>query len=134
MQYHFFINEGAFEELGKLFTEDAVVDFGSVGGANGRPAVAQLLMRIPDKLRMVKQFTHNHMVDIDGDRASGLSYVDARYAQGDESVIVAARFSEEYRRATGQWLISLLNVEIFFAVPLSKGWAGEETNFTQPLE
>lgn len=133
MKYHDFTNTSRFEEIPALFTEDANVDFGWISKAKGTEEIKELFARIPRNLPFLKQFIHNHLVDVDGDRASGISYMDARYAVDGESIIVAARFVEQYSRTEKGWLISDFAVEVYFSVPIEKGWAGDQMNFVKPF-
>ncbi|HEY6870007.1 MAG TPA: nuclear transport factor 2 family protein, partial [Novosphingobium sp.] len=71
----------------------------------------------------VKQFLHNHEIALAGDTASGFCYLDARYATNGESLIVAARYDDEYRRTEDGWRISRTRVNIIFSVPLAQGGA-----------
>ena len=133
MRYHYNTNEGHFDRMVELFTDDAHVDFGYIATARGRKEVHELFLRIPNHLKLVKQFIHNHMVEVDGDHATGISYLDARYSQDGESVMVAARFDEEYSRTPAGWRISRCFVEVFFSVPITKGWAGDQLNYVKPF-
>lgn len=134
MQYHYFINEGLFADMASLFTDHASVDFGGIGRAKGREGIRDFFLSVPRNLSLIKQFIHNHIVDVDGDRATGLAYMDARYAQGGNSVIAAARFTETYCRISNIWKIETMSVQAFFSVPLTEGWAGEKLNSTKPFD
>lgn len=133
MQYHNFTNDGQWDRFTELFTDDALIDFGYISKAEGTEQIRELYLRIPRNLDLVKQFIHNHMVDVDGDRASGVSYLDARYAAGGDSVMVAAKFMEQYRRTPEGWKISEMLLEMYFSVPITQGWAGEQLNYVKPF-
>src|SRR5271156_2655584 len=133
MMYHHFTNEGMFDQISSLFTDDGKLDFGYVAKAQGREEIHEVFLRVPRNLALVKQFIHNHIVDVDGDRATGISYLDARYAQDGESVMVAARFNEVYRRTDAGWKISEMLVHIYFSTPISVGWASEKLNYVKPF-
>ena len=133
MRYHYLLNERQFGQMHELYTPDGVLDYGYIGRAEGTEAIRDLVLRIPQKLQFVKQFIHNHMVDIDGDRATGISYLDARYARDGESVIVAATFREKYSRLPQGWRIAETKLDLDFAVPLQLGWAGEQLNHAPAL-
>jgi ketosteroid isomerase-like protein len=133
MQYHINTNDGHFDRMWELFTDDAYVDFGYISRARGREEIKALFLRIPRNLPLVKQFIHNHMVDVDGDEATGTSYLDARYAQDGESVMVAARFDEIYVRTEEGWRIKQMLLELYFSVPITVGWAGEQLNYVKPF-
>lgn len=133
MRYHVNTNDGHFDRMWELFTEDAYVDFGYISRARGREAINDLFLRIPRNLPLVKQFIHNHLVEVNGDEATGISYLDARYAQEGDSVMVAARFDEIYVRTPNGWRIKQMLLELYFSVPITVGWAGEQLNYVKPF-
>jgi len=126
MTYHYYINEGMFDRMSELFTEDGALDFGYIAKASGREEIRQTFLKLPNNAQFVKQFIHNHLVQLDGDSATGVCYLDARYAQEGESLIVAAKFDEIYRRTAEGWRIQLMKVETYFSVPIAEGWAGPD--------
>ncbi|API59364.1 hypothetical protein BSL82_08610 [Tardibacter chloracetimidivorans] len=133
MRYHINTNDGHFDRMWELFTEDAYVDFGYISRARGRREINELFLRIPRNLPLVKQFIHNHLVEVDGDEATGVSYLDARYAQDGDSVMVAARFDEIYTRTSEGWRIRQMGLELYFSVPITQGWAGDQLNYVKPF-
>ena len=134
MTYHTFINDRMFDRFPEIFTADALVDFGHIGKAKGTNEIRELFFAIRDGVDVVKQFIHNHMVTVDGDDATGLSYLDARYARDGVSVMVAARFNERYRRTPRGWKIAEMVVSLYFAAPLDKGWAAPQLDSIKPFK
>lgn len=128
-RYHLYINDCQFERVGELFTNDAVVDMGYMGGDAGtwcgREEIGGKLSQIPQHLSQIKQFLHNHTVEVDGDQATGWAFLEARYGLESESYNVAAKYSDGYRRVDGVWLFSSMLVTFYFTVAMLKGWAGE---------
>jgi ketosteroid isomerase-like protein len=131
--YHRFINDGLFERMAEIYTEDGVVDMGPLVRVQGHEAIVNFYSSIPRNVDFVIQYIHNHLVTVRGDEACGLSYFDARYAQDGESVIVAAKLDERYRRLEAGWRISETLVHIYFGVPVTKGWADAMPNKLKPL-
>ena len=129
LTYHRFINEGDFTAVADLYTEDADVDLDVAGRASGREDIKALYRLVPDSLDFVKQFIHNHIVRVDGDQATGISYMEARYVRQGDSGMLACEFDETYRREADGWKISKTIVRIYFSVPLSKGWADGSKDF-----
>jgi len=126
LQYHAAVNEQRPESIARLFTDDGVLDFDVLGHANGRAAIAAFFdATLSDPATFVKQFIHNHVVEIDGERASGTSYLEARTVYAGESVLVAARYDDAYARAQGRWLFARMALVPIFIVSLREGWAGE---------
>lgn len=130
--YHLYVNDCRFDEIGTLFTEDAVVDMGYMHPSDepcrGRENIAHWYATLTGAvgLSQLKQFTHNHTVEVEVDEASGWSLLEARYGQGTDSYNVAAKYEEEYRKVEGRWLFSLMTLKVYFTVPLALGWATED--------
>ena len=122
-RYHIAVNERRLDDIASLFCEDGEAHFGEMGVARGRPAISDLYRTLVGDSPFIKQFIHNHVVEVAGDRATGLSYLDARTVRDGESILVAARFDDQYLREGGNWLFRELRLTPFFVVPLSKGWA-----------
>ena len=124
-RYHVAVNEKELDSIGGLFSADGEARFGEIGSARGRAEIQTLYAEVVGKSPFVKQFIHNHLITLNGDTASGLSYLEAKTVTNGESHLVAARFDDEYLREGGEWKFSLLELTIFFVVPLREGWAGE---------
>ena len=125
-RYHVAVNEKELESIHSLFTEDAEVHFEGIGSARGRAEIEALYREVVGKNPFIMQFIHNHVISLNGDTATGLSYLDARTVADGESMLVAARFDDEYVRRDGEWKFQTLRLKLFFAVPLREGWAGED--------
>lgn len=123
--YHVAVNEKELDAIHPLFTEDAMVEFEGIGSAQGRDAIEALYREVVGKSPFIKQFIHNHVITLKGETATGLSYLDARTVKDGESILVAARFDDEYLRTSAGWKFRALRLKIYFAVPLGEGWAGE---------
>ncbi len=132
MMYHYYINEGKWGQIPDLYTADAYVNFQRIGGANGIKEIRALFDSIGTNVSYIKQFIHNHIVDIKGDTATGTSYFDARYAQGKKSIIAAGTYREKYRRTPDGWRISEMLSEIDFAGTVEEGWAEHEVILKGP--
>jgi ketosteroid isomerase-like protein len=131
--YHWFINDALFERMAEIYTADGIVDMGPLVHVQGTRAIVDFYLSVPRNVDFVIQYIHNHIVEVDGDLATGLSYFDARYAQDGESVIVAARLDERYRRTADGWRIAETLVHVYFGVPVTKGWANAMPNSLKPL-
>jgi ketosteroid isomerase-like protein len=125
-RYHVAVNEKRLEAITDLFTSDGGIDFGDLGRAVGHEQIDAFFARtLSDPASFVKQFIHNHVVEVDGDRATGLSYLEARTIYQGESILVAARYDDEYVREGGRWKFRKMSLVPIFIVPLREGWAGE---------
>lgn len=136
-RYHECINEAQMTEIPDLFTEDGELEFGYLGRAKGREQIKAFFAGLsadrttPDGTRRrglyrVKQFVHNHVLKVHGDRAEGYAYLEAKPVYNGESYVVAARYNDEYAKRDGRWRFSKMSLTPFFMVPLKEGWAGED--------
>lgn len=129
-RYHQYINDDRFDEIADLFTDDAVVEIGYVLRSAGREEIHAAFVAMPSGVKFLKQFIHNHIVDVDGDAATGISYFEAKYAAKDgTSLVVAGKYDEDYVRTPDGWRISRMVVELYFTTPLELGWAIENPHF-----
>jgi len=104
-----------------LFTEDGVMDTGDRPPIKGRAALAdsyKAMITGPDFL----PFVHNHLIELDGNRATGICYLDLRAAVEGRSMIGAGYYDDEYVRVNGEWKFRARKLTMNFFVPLSEGW------------
>jgi ketosteroid isomerase-like protein len=131
-RYHEYVNEGKFQEITSLFTEDGELEFAHLGHAKGRAEIQKFFGGIagnasgePQRPRItwVKQFIHNHVIQLHGDHAHGFSYLEAKPIYGGEAFLVAARYDDDYVREKGEWKFKKMGLVPYFMVPLKEGWA-----------
>ncbi|MDH3683512.1 MAG: nuclear transport factor 2 family protein [Acidimicrobiia bacterium] len=125
-RYHQCINEGDTTAIAALFTDDAELDFGYLGRTRGRQKIDQFFGALPDLLTFIKQFIHNHMVVLDGpDRATGVSYMEAKTVSEGRAYVVSGRYDDTYVRTPDGWRFARMDFEPYFSVPFDEGWAVE---------
>jgi hypothetical protein len=136
-RYHECINEAQMAAIPELFTDDGELEFGHLGKAKGREQIkaffsglgaprAESGERTRRGLYRVRQFIHNHVLKVNGDRAEGYAYLEAKPVYNGESYVVAARYNDEYVKRDGRWLFTKMSLTPFFMVPLKEGWAGDD--------
>jgi hypothetical protein len=113
---------GAIEETVSRFTDDIAADFTGFPLAEGLEAVVDFYTRgVPSMLSYSQHYVFNEVIDIDGDSASGLWYVNCPVVfiggnpLGLEGPgLIAGRYEEEYAREDGVWkwrrIVALLDV------------------------
>ena len=123
-RYHESVNEGRTTQIADLFAERGVVDFGDLGSRVGREAIHQFFAEelINEKLTFIKQFNHNHSVEVSGDRATGSSYLEAKNVLSGEAIMVAARYDDTYVRTTEGWRFEKMKLTLYFVAPFERGW------------
>lgn len=133
-RFHDYVNTDRWTEIGSLFTDDAELDYDTLGRASGRAAITDFFASVPDKLPsghgpFVRQFIHAHAVEVDGATATGTSHLFATPVFHGVSHVVSGRFSDTYARVDGgEWLFSAVTMQIWYAVPVAEGWAGTDRN------
>jgi hypothetical protein len=136
-RYHEYINEGKFAEIVELFTEDGELEFGPLGKAKGKEGIIGFFKRLGPSpssgpssggphFTFVKQYIHNHVVEIHGDRAKGFSYLEARPVINGEAHMVAGKYDDEYVKSGGRWRFTRMIFTPHFIVPFKEGWANDE--------
>ena len=130
----------AIEATTSRFTEDVVADFTGFPLFEGREAVTGFYAReVPAILSYSQHYVFNEVIDIDGDRATGLWYVHCPVnftAAGptgkDEPGLIMGRYEETYVREDGGWkwrrIIALLDV----LAPGDTIWEGASQLFSNP--
>jgi len=128
--YHYFINENCPARFREIYTSDATLQFGDKMTWVGIDAIEAGFRAMPGRTSLIKQFNHNHQIDIAGDVASAFSYFEARYATADkQSLMVAGRYDENYLRVSDGWRISKTFIHLIYAVPVDVGWAGDKLDY-----
>ena len=132
-RYHACLNEGHYPDCRALFTDDAVVELGYLARYEGIDAIDRGFRAMGERDRFfIKQFIHSHDVDVDGDTATGRSYLEARYGRYGVSYVVAGRYDDVYARVDGVWKFRSMIAELFYTVPNAVGWTGDEMHYLRP--
>lgn len=99
--------------LDRIFTEDAVTDFGGGAAFRGLPLIKQAFAAIHEPFAATQHVTTNHQVVVDGDGASCLSYVHGRFIrevpEGGNMFESTGWYDDQLVRTAGGWRISVRN-------------------------
>ena len=123
LRYHEYVNTNRPADIPDLFTEDAELDFGYLGRTRGRQKITKFFAALPVLLDFVKQFIHNHAIEVDGDRATGVSYLEAKSVFRGQAYRVAGRSDDVCVRTPAGWRFSSMKFEPYFTVPFDQSWA-----------
>jgi ketosteroid isomerase-like protein len=108
--YAWAIDNSLLEDLVALFTEDAVFDmrgFGAPAESAGREAVRDAFSAMIDSLGGCVHLTMNHLIDVDGNTASGRVYCHAFVVNTDGSRAEnLALYEDAYTRTDSGWKFS----------------------------
>lgn len=109
-------------ETVELFAADGVVDLGPDGGRiEGREALRAVYSQKVEEM-MLHPFVHNHVIALDGDRASGTAYLDLRCVREGQSLIGSGHYADRYLREDGRWKFQYRKLEMHYLVPPGAPW------------
>ena len=121
-QYAHCVWQDDIETMIELFTADGVMDPEIRAPIKGRAALLESFKDMLDAGDF-QPFVHNHVIDLDGDRASGVAYIDLRYTADGKSMIGSGFYTDEYVREDDGWKFKSRRLTTRFLVPLHEGWA-----------
>lgn len=106
-------HEGAEYLLGEVFGDFRGLD-------EIRRACEEVLWNgVPDTWHI----TTNHLVELDGDRATGMADVDcAATDHNGRPILIGASYYDEYERRDGRWGIVRRRADIHYLTGLLEGW------------
>ena len=110
-----------------LFTEDATLVTHFAGDAAPDDVTPTGTAQLREAYQGVgasalKPFVHNHVIDLDGDRARGVCSVEIRLTQDGVPFTGAGHYEDEYRRVDGEWKFQRRELFVYHWVPHAKGW------------
>jgi hypothetical protein len=111
-----------------LFTEDGSIQThlpDSSGREDVRPCGTEQLREAYSDLgdSELRPCIHNHIVELDGDRARGFCSVEIRLKQGGVAYTASGHYEDEYRRVDDVWCFQHRELHVYHWVPHTQGWA-----------
>lgn len=105
-----------------LFTEDGRMDTPDLPTLTGRQEIVQSYEKIFADMDLWP-FVHNHVIDLDGDTATGTVYLDLRSRSDGRDIMAAGYYEDRYERVDGRWLFAHrdLTMVSFFPVRVRQG-------------
>ena len=96
----------------ELFTDDAVMDTGDRPPIEGREALLESYATM-FAVSSFRPFVHNHVIDLDGDRASGTCYLDLRaVTEADVAMTGFGFYEDHYARTASGWKFTSRRLEM----------------------
>ncbi|HEY2206559.1 MAG TPA: nuclear transport factor 2 family protein [Pseudonocardia sp.] len=116
------LDDGRWDELAALFTPDGA--FVGLATARGRDELREFFAGLRDgPLSAWWHFSANETVEVDGDTATGQTWLFQPCVVQGEAHIAAGRYRDRMARVEGRWLFAERAVTFFFWTPLVGGWA-----------
>lgn len=121
-RYAHFVWQGDIPSAIGLFAEDGEMNTG------GRPPIVgrENLLRVYGEMlgdAMFHPFVHNHVIELDGDRATGTVYLDLRAIQEGRSVMGSGFYEDRYVRIDGDWRFQSRRLNMCYLVPPGEDWS-----------
>jgi ketosteroid isomerase-like protein len=96
--------------LAGCFTPDAVANFEGQEPARGSDAIVATCRGVLTPLAASQHLLGNHLISVDGERASSVCYFQAQHVrpdlEGGSHLIVAGRYEDRFVRTPGGWRIA----------------------------
>ncbi|MFC1822984.1 nuclear transport factor 2 family protein [Thermodesulfobacteriota bacterium] len=127
-RYGYLIDSGQMEEVGELFTDDAIADWGGLRGRyEGKEEIRGFFVdRTPKSAAMLRHQFMQPDIEIDGDRARAKWYMFGfgtyKLKQGDTPAWTHGKYDNDMVKTNGIWKISYLRFEFTFQTPFHDGW------------
>ena len=106
----------------ELFAVDGVMDMGEDGAIEGRDNLRAVYSDKIGGEMMLHPFVHNHVIELDGDEASGTCYLDLRCTREDQSLMGSGYYNDRYVREEGEWKFKSRKLNMCYLVPPTEGW------------
>lgn len=118
-RYALSVDERDWDAVGEMYATDCVFD--SVEGRfRGRQAVVNYYRQRTSQFGATYHYPHSQTVSITGpDAATGTVAAHAELAIGDQTVMVALRYQDQYVREDGAWRFQERVVQQLYAMPLA---------------
>jgi uncharacterized protein (TIGR02246 family) len=110
-----------------LFIEDGEMDPG-LGQQTivGREAMVKAYTPMVERGDL-QPFVHNHVIDLDGDEASGTVYLDLKATMDGKAMIGSGFYEDRYVRTAEGWRFASRKLTFRHFVPFTEGWAPSKT-------
>jgi ketosteroid isomerase-like protein len=125
-KYAHWVGCGDGPKVPSLFTDDGAFSNRVIGQAptievRGRKQIDEFYAGL--KKGMALPCIHNHIINLDGDKASGTCTIEVRITQNGQSIIGSGYYEDTFRRENGTWKFVERHAHFHHFVPLLKGWA-----------
>ena len=102
------IDKGNLDDLERIFTEDAFIDYSAMGGAKGtRDEIIVFLKNVLPMFISCQHMISNQQIRIEGDSATGrIMCFNPMEISGNPVFFLGLWYIDEYRRTTQGWRIS----------------------------
>lgn len=124
-RYCYDVDEGNWDDLEGLWTDDAVCDYGFFGRYEGKSQIMDGFFRglVSTAATFNAHMLHNPIIRIENDTAFASWYFTAQTTVKDRAVWAMGKYSDRYARVAGEWKIASIAVQFKYYTPFDEGWA-----------
>jgi len=105
-----------------LFADDAEMDTGDRPPLRGPEAVRKAYEALFETARL-RPMVHNHVIELDGDAASGTCYLDLSAVMGGSDRVGSGYYRDRYVRVGGEWKFQSRKLTMCYFVESSTGFS-----------
>lgn len=105
-----------------LFTFDGVVDMGPDGGRIEGHENLRVIYKEKVDVMILHPFVHNHLIDLNGDTATGVAYIDLRCVRDGQSLMGSGCYHDKYVREEGRWKFQERVLKMEYLVAPGSDW------------
>ncbi len=97
-----------------LFAKDGIWESPDFGKAQGHDAIRELFQRFQDMFSFSQHNITNPIIDINGDRATGIWYIMGPwdYIKDGREIWMTARYDDDYVKIDGAWKCQYLRTTV----------------------
>ncbi|MGZ1489852.1 nuclear transport factor 2 family protein [Brevibacterium sediminis] len=127
------LDDGRWEDLADTFTEDGA--FVGLSTARGRAEMLEFFPQLNSStVTSWWHFSSNESVELDGDSATGTTWLLQPCVVDGESQIAAGRYEDTMVRAAHGWRFQERRVSFFFWSSLESGWDAARFSFPPAVD
>jgi ketosteroid isomerase-like protein len=104
----------------ELFAENGVMDTGDRPPLVGQDAIREAYRAILPSSEFLP-FVHDHLIELDGDRARGTCHLDLRVRREGQRFLGAGYYDDQYVRSSNRWRFASRRLTMQFLVPFLEG-------------
>lgn len=119
-RYCFAVADGDANAIVDMFTDDGVF---MMRGKEFRGRAGLQEMYDGAAVSPPRPFIQNHVIEVNGDDATGRCAVEIRLVVKEQAYTAAGHYFDTYRRVDGHWKFAARDFRVWHWVPLAKGWA-----------
>ena len=124
-RYGYCVDSQDYDGVMDCFAKECKADYGMFGKCNSRNEIENWFRTIvPKAMPFCLHFMENPLIEVDGDRATGIWYFNVPVTNGEknEASWMTGKYEDVYIREDGKWKYKELKCTIYYLSPLDKGW------------